>query len=106
MGLVQRALQSGRFGSYTLQAAIAAVHATSSLIDATDWAQIVRLYDMLLEEVPFTGRGAQQGDCGGDARRTEAGLVLVDALPTAGARGLSSRSCRAGGPQSKARAHV
>jgi RNA polymerase sigma-70 factor (ECF subfamily) len=47
--LVQQALGSRRFGSYTLQAAIAAVHADARDPAATDWAQIVRLYDLLAE---------------------------------------------------------
>ena len=46
--LVQRALQSRRFGPYTLQAAIAAVHAEAPSATATDWRQIVGLYDVLL----------------------------------------------------------
>ncbi|MGH8611285.1 MAG: RNA polymerase sigma factor [Gammaproteobacteria bacterium] len=46
--LVERALGSRRFGSYTLQAAIAAVHANTSTAAATDWAQIVELYDVLV----------------------------------------------------------
>ncbi len=50
--LVQRALQSGRFGPYTLQAAIAAVHADASTADATDWGQIVALYDVLARIEP------------------------------------------------------
>src|SRR5262249_10097244 len=44
--LVERALRSRRFGPYTLQAAIAAVHAGSRDAAATDWAQIVGLYDL------------------------------------------------------------
>jgi RNA polymerase sigma-70 factor (ECF subfamily) len=46
--LVERALQSRRFGPYTLQAAIAAVHAEAPSAAATDWTQIVGLYDVLL----------------------------------------------------------
>lgn len=46
--LVERALQSRRFGPYTLQAAIAAVHAEARNAASTDWAQIVGLYDVLL----------------------------------------------------------
>ncbi len=46
--LVERALASRRFGPYTLQAAIAAVHAEASTGAATDWQQIVGLYDVLL----------------------------------------------------------
>jgi RNA polymerase sigma-70 factor (ECF subfamily) len=46
--LVRRALTSRSFGPYTLQAAIAAVHAEAPEADATDWAEIVGLYDVLL----------------------------------------------------------
>jgi len=48
VALVERALGSRRFGPYTLQAAIAAVHAEARDAPATDWAQIVGLYDVLL----------------------------------------------------------
>jgi RNA polymerase sigma-70 factor, ECF subfamily len=50
--LVLRSLSSGRFGSYTLQAAIAAVHSEAASAAATDWAQIVRLYDLLVQLQP------------------------------------------------------
>jgi RNA polymerase sigma-70 factor (ECF subfamily) len=50
--LVQRALSSHRFGPYTIQAAIAAVHAEAAEAAATDWSQIVGLYDALLRESP------------------------------------------------------
>src|SRR6202022_2748643 len=50
--LVERALASHRFGPYTLQAAIAAVHAEASTASATDWAQIVGLYDVLMRADP------------------------------------------------------
>jgi RNA polymerase sigma-70 factor (ECF subfamily) len=45
--LVKRALSPRRFGPYTLQAAIAAVHAEAPSADATDWVQIVGLCDVL-----------------------------------------------------------
>ncbi len=48
LALVERALGERRFGPYTLQAAIAAVHAEAPSASATDWAQIVALYDVLL----------------------------------------------------------
>lgn len=48
LALVERALASRRFGPYALQAAIAAVHAEAPNFGATDWAQIVGLYDALL----------------------------------------------------------
>jgi RNA polymerase sigma-70 factor (ECF subfamily) len=50
--LVKRALSSRQIGSYTLQAAIAAVHAEAPNSAATDWAQIVGLYDVLLAANP------------------------------------------------------
>src|SRR5262249_5882779 len=50
--LIERALISRRFGPYTLQAAIAAVHAEASGTAETDWAQIVALYDLLLRVEP------------------------------------------------------
>ena len=50
--LVERALQSRRFGPYTLQAAIAAVHAGAAHASDTDWKQIVALYDVLVRADP------------------------------------------------------
>ena len=52
VGLIERALASRRFGPYTLQAAIAAVHAEAPSTLETDWAQIVALYDLLLRADP------------------------------------------------------
>ena len=50
--LVERALASRRFGPYTVQAAIVAVHAEAASSAETDWAQIVGLYDLLLRISP------------------------------------------------------
>jgi RNA polymerase sigma-70 factor, ECF subfamily len=50
--LVEESLRSRRFGTYTLQAAIAAVHADAATAADTDWAQIVGLYDVLLQANP------------------------------------------------------
>jgi RNA polymerase sigma-70 factor (ECF subfamily) len=50
--LVTRSLASQRFGPYTLQAAIAAVHADAMTADATDWDEIAGLYDVLLRIEP------------------------------------------------------
>jgi RNA polymerase sigma-70 factor (ECF subfamily) len=52
LALVERALSSRRFGPYTIQAAIAAVHAEAPDAPKTDWAQIVGLYDVLLRVEP------------------------------------------------------
>ena len=78
--LVERALRSRRFGPYTLQAAIAAVHADATNDEATDWAQIVGLYDVLarIEPSPVVAlnRAAAVAMRDGPA----AGLALVDAI--------------------------
>jgi RNA polymerase sigma-70 factor (ECF subfamily) len=78
--LVERALQSRRFGPYTLQAAIAAVHAEAKTAGETDWAQIVALYDVLLriESSPVVelNRAAAIAMRDGPA----AGLPLIDAI--------------------------
>src|SRR5215510_5362716 len=52
ISLTESALRSRRFGAYTLQAAIAAVHAESSSAASTDWRQITLLYDRLLRIQP------------------------------------------------------
>jgi RNA polymerase sigma-70 factor, ECF subfamily len=78
--LVERALGSRRFGPYTLQAAIAAVHAGASNAAATDWPQIVGLYDVLLRADPSPvielNRAAAVALRDGPA----AGLALIDAI--------------------------
>lgn len=80
MGLVNRALLSGRFGSYTLQAAIATVHAVAASVEATDWAQIVRLYDMLLETGPSPVVELNRAIAVAMRDGPIAGLALIDAL--------------------------
>jgi RNA polymerase sigma-70 factor (ECF subfamily) len=52
VALVEKALKSRRFGAYTLQAAIAAVHAEAESVAATDWRQIVALYTQLVRIQP------------------------------------------------------
>jgi RNA polymerase sigma-70 factor (ECF subfamily) len=78
--LVERALSSRRFGPYTLQAAIVAVHANAPSTSATDWGQIVGLYDILLRADPSPvvelNRAVAVAMCDGPA----AGLALIDAI--------------------------
>ena len=85
--LVHRALASRRFGPYTLQAAIAGVHALAPSADATDWTQIVGLYDVLLladaSPVIELNRAAAVAMRDGPA----AGLALVDAILARGELG-------------------
>src|SRR5207249_10739459 len=78
--LLENALHSRRFGSYTLQAAIAAVHAEAESVAATDWKQIVALYDRLLRIQPSPvvqlNRAVAIAMCDGP----EAGLTQIDAV--------------------------
>jgi RNA polymerase sigma-70 factor, ECF subfamily len=80
VALLEKALKSRRFGSYTLQAAIAAVHAEAESVAATDWRQIVALYNRLLEIQPSPvvqlNRAVAIAMCDGP----EAGLTLIDAV--------------------------
>ena len=84
MALVERALSSRRFGPYTLQAAIAAVHVEAPTAAATEWRQIVGLYDVLMRAEPSPvvelNRAAAIAMCDGPA----AGLTLVDAILSRG----------------------
>jgi RNA polymerase sigma-70 factor (ECF subfamily) len=81
----ERALRSRRFGPYTLQAAIGAVHAEAARAADTDWRQIVGLYDVLLRVQPSAvvelNRAAAVAMHDGPAR----GLALIDALLARGA---------------------
>ncbi len=80
VALVEKALNSRRFGSYTLQAAIAAVHAEAESAAATDWRQIVALYNQLVRIQPspvvHLNRAVAIAECDGP----EAGLKHIDAL--------------------------
>lgn len=78
--LIERSLSSRRFGAYTIQAAISAVHADAASADKTDWSQIVALYDVLLRVTPSPvvelNRAVAVAMCDG----AEAGLALIDPL--------------------------
>jgi RNA polymerase sigma-70 factor (ECF subfamily) len=80
ISLTESALRSRRFGAYTLQAAIAAVHAESSSVASTDWRQIALLYDQLLRIQPSPvvelNRAVAIAMCEG----LEQGLRLIDEL--------------------------
>ena len=78
--LVERALSSRRFGPYTLQAAMAAVHAEAPNAAATDWAQIVGLYDVLLWVEPSPVVELNRAVAVAMHDGPEAGLVLIDAI--------------------------
>jgi RNA polymerase sigma-70 factor (ECF subfamily) len=78
--LVQRAMASRRFGPYTLQAAIAAVHAEAPDARATDWRQIVGLYDVLLRADPSPVVELNRAAAVAMRDGPEAGLALIDAI--------------------------
>jgi RNA polymerase sigma-70 factor (ECF subfamily) len=78
--LAEQALQSGRFGPYALQAAISAVHAEAPDAGATDWAQIVGLYDALMRLEPSPVVELNRAVAMGMSQGPAAGLALVDDL--------------------------
>jgi RNA polymerase sigma-70 factor (ECF subfamily) len=80
LALVERALSSRRFGPYTLQAAIAAVHAEATTAAQTDWAQIVGLYDVLARADPSPIVDLNRAVAVGMRDGPAAGLVLIDAI--------------------------
>jgi len=77
---VERALASRRIGPYTLQAAIAAVHAAASVAAATDWTQIVGLYDVLMRAAPSPVIELNRAAAVAMRDGPVAGLVLIDAI--------------------------
>lgn len=80
VSLVERALASRRFGPYTLQAAIAAIHAESPSATQTDWAEIVGLYDVLLRAAPSPIVALNRAVAVAMRDGPQAGLTLIDAL--------------------------
>ena len=78
--LVERALLSRRFGPYTLQAAIAAVHAEAGDAASTDWVQIVALYDVLLLADPTPVIELNRAAAIAMRDGPQAGLQLIDAI--------------------------
>jgi RNA polymerase sigma-70 factor (ECF subfamily) len=80
IALVEKALGSRRFGPYTLQAAIAAVHAEASSSATTDWAQIVGLYDVLARVDPSPVIALNRAVAIAMRDSPDAGLALIDAI--------------------------
>jgi RNA polymerase sigma-70 factor (ECF subfamily) len=78
--IVRTCLRRDRPGLYQLQAAINAVHAAAPTFDATDWAQIVALYDMLLAVAPTPVVALNRAIAVGEVDGPAAALALVDAL--------------------------
>ena len=80
LALVERALSSRRIGPYTLQAAIAAVHAQAPAAAATDWSQIVGLYDVLVRADPSPVVELNRAAAVAMRDGPLAGLALIDAI--------------------------
>jgi RNA polymerase sigma-70 factor (ECF subfamily) len=111
VALVERAISSRRLGPYTLQAAIAAVHAEAETAESTDWAQIVELYTVLARADPSPvielNRAAAVAMRDGPA----AGLALIDTIMARGdldayylAHSARADLCRRLGKKDEARA--
>ena len=109
--LVERALASRRFGPYTLQAAIAAVHAQAPSASATDWAEIAALYSLLARVEPSPVVELNRAVAVAMRDGPSAGLALIDAILARGdltdyhlAHSARADLCRRLGKRSEARA--
>ncbi|HUF41778.1 MAG TPA: RNA polymerase sigma factor [Verrucomicrobiae bacterium] len=109
--LVEGALSLRRFGPYTLQAAIAAVHSEAPAAAATDWAQIVGLYDVLARAVPSPVIELNRAVAIAMRDGALAGLGLIDAILARGelanyhlAHSARAELCRRLGRTTEARA--
>ncbi len=78
--LVEQALRSRRFGAYTLQAAISAIHAESATAEQTDWNQIVMLYSVLLRIDPSPIVELNRAVAVAMRDGPEAGLEIIDRI--------------------------
>jgi RNA polymerase sigma-70 factor (ECF subfamily) len=111
ISLVEQALASRSVGSYTLQAAIAAVHAGAGSAAATNWARIVELYDVLLRASPSPVVELNRAVAVAMHEGPLAGLALVDSILTRGhledyylAHSVRADLCRRLGKREEARA--
>jgi len=108
--LAQEALSRPGFGAYALQAAIAAVHAEAPSTDATDWPQIVGLYDALLRVEPSPVIALNRAVAVAMRDGPDAGLALVEPLLAAlpgyhAAPAVAAELCRRAGRLRDAAAH-
>ena len=108
--LVEQALRSRRFGAYTVQAAISAIHAEAGSVAQTDWNQIIVLYSVLqrIESSPVVELNRAVAVAMRDG--LEAGLVLIDAILKRGdladhhrAHAARAELCRRSGKMSDAK---
>jgi len=78
--LVAQAFASRQFGAYTIQAAIAAIHADANTAAETDWEQIVGLYDLLMRAMPSPVIELNRSVAVAMSRGYEAGLELIESI--------------------------
>ena len=78
--LVRACLRRSRPGPYQLQAAIAAVHSDAATVEATDWHQVVALYDQLMAVAPSQVVELNRAIAVAEVHGPGAGLALVDTL--------------------------
>lgn len=109
--LVERALGSGRFGVYTIQAAIASMHARATTTAATDWGRIVSLYDLLMRATPSPIVELNRAVAVAMHQGPERGVELIDAILARGqltdyhlAHAARADLCRRSGRTAEARA--
>jgi RNA polymerase sigma-70 factor, ECF subfamily len=109
--LVARAQSSRRFGPYTLQAAIASVHADAPNVATTDWKQVAALYDVLMRVAPSPVVELNRAVAVTMRDGPDAGLALIDAILARGdladyhlAHGARADLCRRLGRTAEARA--
>ena len=82
--LVIQTLQTQRFGPFTLQAAIAAVHAEATTFEQTDWRQIVGIYDALIQVTDSPVIRLNQAVAIAMLHGPQAGLSIIEQLLTEG----------------------
>jgi RNA polymerase sigma-70 factor, ECF subfamily len=78
--LVRRCLRAGRPGPYQIQAAISAVHSDAETAAATDWRQVLALYDQLMTIAPTPVAALNRAVAVAETQGAEAALALVEAL--------------------------
>lgn len=111
LALVERAFASKRPGAYTLQAAIAALHAQAERFEMTDWAQIAELYTLMLRISPSPVIELNRAVAIAMHKGPEAGLQQIDAILNRGelqdyhlAHSARAELCRKAGRTDEARA--
>jgi RNA polymerase sigma-70 factor (ECF subfamily) len=82
--IVRRCLRRGEPGPYQIQAAINAVHSDAPIAAATDWEQILQLYDQHLSLAPTPVVALNRAVAVAEVEGPDAALALVDALDLGG----------------------